>query len=1743
MSFATATESPDSPSRPRSLAQEVDHIKSLLSRSHGAPRQSEGMITAQIFRRASISTEPVSQTRILHELDSLKRRIRQEQTLIRRPSHNDPDTESEDDVPDEREEELDSLHRELAHERTQREEWLTSAEHRVDILTSERDGLSEQVDQMREELEDVRQSKDELAASLAERNEKMNGLEENNRATGQQLQRIISEHKSREEESQRTIKTLQDSHQSAQRNVESSRTKIEELEKNAADHDIRRRDLIQQLDEHRKLLANAKKDIDLHGKELTQLLKQHQAATAQAKELTQERDEHKTKYDALLVEKDVAVQSKEDDHRGVLKALTDGHEAQLKKLKDQLDETKTAHTSELNSLRSAHARELATLEHNASKADDERASMKSTVTELSDRLAKAEEHNAELQQTLQDKEESHQKHVKMAEESMAEMEQRLLSAEKQATDAEASLKTKELDLSSEISTKDNQLADAHGQLSELQQKLYDLSAELDGKNAELSVAAEEKIKLEESGKARETELRQKHDSTMEALKDSHKSAISEVSTKHQDAERQLAELKAQHASTVDELKDSHQSAISDVSTKHQDAERQLTELKAKHASEIMTIKTDHEQSASRPTSEQQSFIAQLKTDLAQAQEAMEAVNRSSAEKISRLQAEHEQRIRELESGWSSKADEATRSHQADMQSAANEASDQLARAREESQKQIDEHNADADARLAGLREEHADELGKIQEDLQSKLREAESALDAAKHEHESASSDADDRFASLREEHAAELAKIREDHESKLRGAQSALGEAKREHESTRDRGNDITRDLETKTSELERLREDHAKELQDAQNALTTSKEEMERKHAETLRDALGNASREHEQNMRTFEDKLAEAEKASGEKMTARDSQHYKEVQDLESKYQSELEALRQDHDESSKAAVDREVEAVRSSHRDELDALHRTHEESLKAAISRELDAVRTSHQAELDELRRSHEADLKATVDRELNSVGESHQAEVDTLHQTHEQSSKAAIDRELDTVRSSHRAELDSLRRTHEESTKAAIDQELDTARSNHQSELAAVHKGSENAISQIREESDHEMQRRLAKLEEEHESALAAALANADEELDDRLRAQSKAHSKQFDKLQESLHGELESLQMQLEEATELRLVQTQQADADSQKSLAELGEKLKAAEQTSVGLQARLDFELTGRAESERSLAELRKQRFEEEKKTTESRETLQKQIDTLLAEKTALSKRASAIFIPRDIGSPIAESSSTGDAAEDVSDLKKRLTMAEEEREQARVAGQQESEEKSELARQNEFLVKELETLMATRSAEAASTPVTQDASAQTDFVEVISEGDYPQAIREQKSDRALSTAAKQRRSARPVTPLTPKQNVVNGTPNGMGNPSSFEQYLEHAQAELSELGSVISSNEALFAQKIQEHFGDLKRAKDQINIEYDAKFRALEAEKAKMESDFSAKNAAEFVRERKQLVASYGADHDEPDQQAAAVTSLPSPQRRELRSAEEQLVSKYNRRVVKRKSQIALKHAEDYQSLAQDFDRRLAELLGNKAKLESDLSVEPSKFEHDLGEFEAISAQMEHEKASNSPDSPRMQRFSRDILAEMQSRKPAAGGTAAVEHAPRSQLPRRTVSAMPRSTTSIPRAVPFPGNRESGDFTTQQHRPRRSEDVLRSASERHTPTLQHSPRTRNSPSVATPKHIATNPRSSERSPLQVAKSKFSVEPSKTEQTSPQDTVKHSPHAARSARNKDKSRKHSSRVIFGDWQATNDI
>ena len=289
------------------------------------------------------------------------------------------------------------------------------------------------------------------------------------------------------------------------------------------------------------------------------------------------------------------------------------------------------------------------------------------------------------------------------------------------------------------------------------------------------------------------------------------------------------------------------------------------------------------------------------------------------------------------------------------------------------------------------------------------------------------------------------------------------------------------------------------------------------------------------------------------------------------------------------------------------------------------------------------------------------------------------------------------------------------------------------------------------------------------------------------------------------------------------------------------------------------------------------------------------------------------------------------------------------------------------------------------------------------------------------------------RPSTPRRPSDVFANqpSTPQQSSNaissreqqPRSFEDYLQNAQTELSELGSVITANETLFAQKIQEHVGDLQRAKDLLSQEYKQKFEALSIERNKREKETVADNAAEFVAQRNALVASFGASNGQLDGHAA----LPVQQAEALMSAERELVTKYNNRVAKRKSQIQIKHAEQFQSLSQDYDRRVGEVLNQRARLEGDLSVNPDTFEHDFSELDAKSVQLQAEKESvhGSP-----------VALRKPSQQQAAA--AAAQPDPTSPPPptRKTPTYPPRTPTSAPardRAF-FPGSRNSPQATSQ-------------------------------------------------------------------------------------------------------------
>ena len=208
----------------------------------------------------------------------------------------------------------------------------------------------------------------------------------------------------------------------------------------------------------------------------------------------------------------------------------------------------------------------------------------------------------------------------------------------------------------------------------------------------------------------------------------------------------------------------------------------------------------------------------------------------------------------------------------------------------------------------------------------------------------------------------------------------------------------------------------------------------------------------------------------------------------------------------------------------------------------------------------------------------------------------------------------------------------------------------------------------------------------------------------------------------------------------------------------------------------------------------------------------------------------------------------------MKRRLAVAETELHEARQSTEQgkTANGESELARQNEFLATQLEAMVATRS-----TPVTpvltrsdpfgdrNDAGAQTDPIVMMTEREHKRLRSKPPSALKNVTVPKQYDQV-PSSPRNTSASYCKAkTRIGRGKTRSFEDYLQQAQAELSELGSVISQNEALFAQKIQEHVGDLQRAKDQMAAEYKEKFDTLLAEREKMEKSIASQSAEEFAK----------------------------------------------------------------------------------------------------------------------------------------------------------------------------------------------------------------------------------------------------------------------------------------------------------
>jgi hypothetical protein len=783
---------------------------------------------------------------------------------------------------------------------------------------------------------------------------------------------------------------------------------------------------------------------------------------------------------------------------------------------------------------------------------------------------------------------------------------------------------------------------------------------------------------------------------------------------------------------------------------------------------------------------------------------------------------------------------------------------------------------------------------------------------------------------------------------------------------------------------------------------------------------DALATANLQHEGSLRALSDQSATAADGHKRDLEARvaelesekttlvaeiQSQHAEALSTAEESKRMELQQLRDEH-QAAVAALQTKLVA-------EAEAAGEQHEASrreLEATLQSRLDEATHEHEsavAEKDELWKTKLSDLETKHSKALALViRTSDESTAEKLSKA-EDEHRATLDAALEKARADAQAKLAATCQSHEE----ALQQASEDATKSTDTVLASMEQAHKEALNQAKDEAKASFNRHFAEMERKHQETLASAVAEAEETARKALETAASAHHAELLETRSLLTDQVAELQSTIDQHTEQqRLLEGDLATLHQENR--DLVEKFETSDATVRQLRA----ELT--EQEELTTAEIKRLQEEFEALNTHleavkrEREEAEVLMQRSINEKTQLEKHIALLTKQMSSLSPLAKRPSSSRGLDNIPEASYVQLRNGGDRPVSRGSSRPGTSysERPEMRKNSSGSPK---VSMAAAAAAAAvgrssfSRPGMSSPRPSTPLQASDNVSQRPSTPR-QTSDNYFNQ------------PSTPKQASNTKTARGQP-PQSFEEYLHNAQAELSELGSVITANETLFAQKIQEHVGDLQKAKDMLSREYKDKFDALLAERDRKEKETDAKNAAEFVTERNALVASYSNGNG----QSNGRTELPKQQAEALKTAEKKLVTQYNDRVAKRKSQIHLRHAEQFQSLTQDYDRRVGEVLNDRARLEGDLSVNPDRFEHDFEELDARSVQLETEKESvyGTPESRR-------TVSQQQTPAKSQVDTS-------SRPARRVVTGPPHTPPTGTRGF-FPGGRDGPQATAQPRTP---------------------------------------------------------------------------------------------------------
>ncbi|SMR48203.1 unnamed protein product [Zymoseptoria tritici ST99CH_1E4] len=1370
------------------------------------------------------------------------------------------------------------------------------------------------------------------------------------------------------------------------------------------------------------------------------------AATAHASKLEAVRIEYKARLQALTDKLEQAaheLEASSSTHASELETVRSQYEARCQALADELEKaadaskaTATAHASGLENVRSQYEARVQAL---TDKLEQAAQDSKATATAHASELETARSEQSSAMEKSRKAENALQLRAKYLEAKLSEAEQQIVSLEATMSDMDKSGNTRLDEMTSQLSLQAEEFSRASTELMSLREKTNAQIADMEATHRKMSEEAEKRQRLLEADHAQQiSRLVQEHKSAIEsALSEAEEQQRERASHIEAESEVRVRKLKDGHALELQRQIAEHELSLEAVKLEADGAHQAALDVLRKDLMDQQTrLQSDHRQECTRLENlvrtrqeEHQQSIAKMRQD--HEKQVLDITTRGSTEshgQIEELRKMHESRLTGLEAAHKSALDDMSGAHAAAMENA-----DSQYKSLEAAHKAAqDSLQQDFDDQILRLKEGHASDISQ----LRASLTDQTEAVEAAEAKYQRANDE-------LVAAHNATLATLKNDFDNEK-------GQTSTKHEAAMSA---VQTELDTARHDAKDMQSKHLEEVQqlkvrhDIEQQANHSKSQEEitrlRRAADDAVESQNAIQAKHRAELEALESSNSVQLHALEEKLEAELAKH----SNMASEHERDLKSM---HDANAKSDAQRQQELAMTTSQ-----LKAEYEKRLEDAEAKHIQALSYREgvwNAKFDELNGMH-----------AKSTAEALAASASSLHAFEQRHADDPADNSEGTLSDSQEGESATSTQRDDADDSAAV-----KARQSRRAEVRSMKRRHQDAIAHVRSTAQKQYAAQITELEEAHQRELKAAEEriavleqSRQHEPGGGEGSTAKMHQDEISRVEHEYQSKVTNLERQLQDR---RAVQGFADQGDHQSIIQDL--------------KARLDASLRAQAEAEKSLVALRRQDEGSDKGSRERRGS-DPQLHALQPENRNPKKQVSfsSLNLRRSRGgsgriSPVAGSSV------DVASLNMRMANIEEEREALRKSLAKRSEERLDLLRQNDFLVKKLEVSLSRSSKVQRPSAAVSDAVVQTD-----------DSTLEAKAEFSVLHSGGERVRFRPETPSSPVQDQSRGD-DGMIHMTS-EEYLDNAASELSGSGSVISHNESPFQRKIPEHVDGLQKSKDELAADYTTKIESLTSNKERMEETLEQKQQAILAKEREELLATFGApehgvfDHDMVELPALeslpALEGLSAAQVIALRAAEQKLVVDYHRRLASRKSQIALKHDYEFQRLTAEYNREVDELLDDRSKLEGDLSVEPSKFERDLDQINKSSLTLETERgrATRRDVSPH------SIVSPLRSsdsgrpKSPAVRSPVSPATTPgASRRIRLTTSpppsdSLPRSTSK--RIVLVPEEDEMGQDTI--YHPLRSP-------ERHAPVQQHSlmrtksPSKMQYPSNNGPKPLASKP-----------------------------------------------------------------